>query len=149
MQAPWTSDWLWSLPLIVFTMILHVLALGFVFRLIVEAHTRSESSRRAAPMRASVLVMVFILAAIILHAFEAGCWGWAFLLLGGLPDPRDAMLYSLNAMTTFGHVSFELAGPWRLMGAMEALNGILLFGLSTAFMFALLVRLNLAGERRK
>jgi hypothetical protein len=149
MQLEWTSDWLWSLPLIVFTMILHVLALGFVFRLVVEAHTRGEAAGRAAPMRASVLVMVFILAAIILHAIEAGCWGLAYLLLGGLPDARHAMLYSLNAMTTFGHVTFELAEPWKLMGALEALNGILLFGLSTAFMFALLVRLNLAGERRK
>jgi hypothetical protein len=59
------------------------------------------------------------------------------------------MLYSLNAMTTFGHIAFDLANPWRLLGALEALNGILLFGLSTAFMFALLVRLNFADDRRR
>ena len=50
---------------------------------------------------------------------------------------------------TFGHVTFDLANQWKLMGALEALNGILLFGLSTAFMFALLVRLNFADEHRQ
>jgi hypothetical protein len=84
--------------------------------------------------------MAFILSAITLHALEAACWGITFRLLGALPDARLAMLYSLNAMTTFGHVAFDLANQWKLMGALKALNGILLFGLSTAFMFALLVR---------
>ena len=58
------------------------------------------------------------------------------------------MLYSLNAMTTFGHVTFELAERWKLMGALEALNGILLCGLTTAFMFAPLVQLDFARDVR-
>ena len=48
-------------------------------------------------------------------------------------------------MTSFGHTNFDLAGHWRLMGALEALNGILLFGLTTAFMFRLLGHLSFAG----
>jgi hypothetical protein len=149
MQAEWTSDWIWSLPLILFTMILHVLVLGLVFRLIVGAHDRATAKGHGTVIPASIFVMAFILSAIVLHALEVACWGWTFLLLGALPDVRDAMLYSLNAMTTFGHIAFDLANPWRLMGALEALNGILLFGLSTAFMFALLVRLNFADDRRR
>jgi hypothetical protein len=146
MQVEWTSDWIWSLALILFTMILHVLVLARVFRLVVGAYDTAKASARGAPIRASILVMAFILSAIILHTLEAACWGITFRLLGALPDARLAMLYSLNAMTTFGHVTFDLANQWKLMGALEALNGILLFGLSTAFMFALLVRLNFAGE---
>jgi hypothetical protein len=46
METDWTSDWLWSLPLIAFTMIPHVLVPGFVFRLVVEAHDRAEPSSR-------------------------------------------------------------------------------------------------------
>ena len=45
------------------------------------------------------------------------------------------MLYSLNAFTSFGHTDLTLAPHWRLMGALEALNGMLLFGLTTAFLY--------------
>jgi hypothetical protein len=48
------------------------------------------------------------------------------------------MLYSLSAMTTYGHSSLLLEDKWRLMGATEALNGWLLFGLSTAFLFSMI-----------
>jgi hypothetical protein len=50
------------------------------------------------------------------------------------------MLYSLNAMTTYGHVEIFLAQHRRLMGALEALNGMMLFGLTTAFLFGVLQR---------
>jgi len=55
-----------------------------------------------------------------------------------VPDAKSAMLYSLNAMTTYGHESVSLAPHWQLMGALEALNGMLLFGLTTAFLFAMI-----------
>jgi hypothetical protein len=49
-----------------------------------------------------------------------------------MPDYRSAMLYSLNAMTSYGHTNLSLEDRWQLMGALEALNGSLLFGLSIA-----------------
>ena len=48
------------------------------------------------------------------------------------------MLYSMSAMTTYGHANIYLEEHWRLMGAMEALNGMILFGLTTAFLFGVL-----------
>ncbi len=48
------------------------------------------------------------------------------------------MLYSLSAMTTYGHVPVYLKDRWQLMGAIETLNGMLLFGLTTAFLFAMI-----------
>ncbi len=50
------------------------------------------------------------------------------------------MLYSLNAMTTYGHSDLELTARWQLMGALDALNGMLLFGLTTAFLYGVLQR---------
>ncbi len=43
-------------------------------------------------------------------------------------------------MTTYGHSEIFLAGHWRLMGALEALNGLILFGLTTAFMYGMIQR---------
>ncbi len=67
-------------------------------------------------------------------------WAVAYVALGARPDFASAMLYSLSAMTTFGHANIFLAEHWQLMGALEALNGMMLFGLTTAFLFAVLER---------
>jgi hypothetical protein len=48
------------------------------------------------------------------------------------------MLYSLSAMTSYGHANLFLEEQWQLMGALEPLNGMLLFGLTTAFLFAMI-----------
>jgi hypothetical protein len=58
--------------------------------------------------------------------------------VGALPNNRTAMLYSLSAMTTYGHANLFLQDHWQMMGALEALNGMLLFGLTTAFMFGMM-----------
>jgi hypothetical protein len=62
---------------------------------------------------------------------------WA---LGAVPDGKSALLYSLNAITTYGHAGVALEPRWQLMGALEALNGMLLFGLTTAFLYGILQR---------
>jgi hypothetical protein len=73
-----------------------------------------------------------------LHGVEAIFWANAFRLLGALPDFKSALLYSLNAITSFGHTTLTLEPKWQLMGALEALNGWLLFGLTTAFLFSII-----------
>ena len=85
----------------------------------------------------------------LLHGIESGIWAAAYRLLGALPDHRSAMLYSLNAMTTYGHANLYLKDHWQLMGALEALNGMLLFGLTTAFLFAVIQRVWPLGSRER
>jgi hypothetical protein len=80
------------------------------------------------------------LLATVLHAIEASIWATAYRMLGALPDGREALLFSLNAITSYGHTDLNLAMHWRLMGALEALNGLLLFGLTTAFLYGHLQR---------
>jgi hypothetical protein len=48
------------------------------------------------------------------------------------------MLYSLGAMTTYGHANVSLAPHWQMMGTLEALNGWILFGLTAAFLFTVM-----------
>ena len=61
--------------------------------------------------------------------------------------PKSAMLYSLSAMTSYGHANLFLEEQWQLMGALEALNGMLLFGLTTAFLFATIQKVWPLGSR--
>ena len=71
-------------------------------------------------------------------AFEGAVWAAAYRVVGTLPDNRSAMLYSLSAITGYGHAQTFLDPHWQMMGALEALNGIILFGLTTALMFGMI-----------
>lgn len=90
---------------------------------------------------------VTVLLTTVLHAVEATLWALAYLGLGALPDARAAMLYSLSALTSYGHASIFLTHRWQLMGAVESLNGMLLFGLTTAFLFSMIQRVWPLGRR--
>jgi hypothetical protein len=68
--------------------------------------------------------------------YQEVAWAVLYLWLGALPAWAPAMLYSLEAITSFGHAQIYLADRWQLLGAIEAVNGLILFGLTTAFLFA-------------
>jgi hypothetical protein len=136
-MMPWVADWAWSLPLILLTVVIHVFGLGLINERVVQALSRSMDRRRLVPLFALVMGAAILLMT-ALHAIEGGAWAAAYLFLGAVPDAKSAMLYSLNAMTTYGHESVSLAPQWQMMGALEALNGMLLFGLTTAFLFAMI-----------
>ena len=137
--APWSADWVWGLALIVFTVVLHAYGLG----LLNKGVTASLSSREG--LRHHLSISTFMIGATsllvtLLHAFEAYVWATAFRLLGALADTKTAMLFSLNALTSYGHEGLRLAPRWEMLGAVEALNGLILFGLTTAFLFTVLHR---------
>jgi hypothetical protein len=136
-DIPWDANWAWSLPLIALSVIFHVIGLGFINAGVVRALDRRKDSRHFL-IAFSLVMGATTLAATMLHTMEAAIWAIAYRALGALPDSKSAMLYSLEAMTTFGHANIFLAQHWRLMGALEALNGMLLFGLTTAFLYGMI-----------
>ena len=140
LQLNWSSDWGWGIPLIVFTVTIHVVGFALISR---ETLNASSRTIRRHPVTVFVVVVgLTTLLATTLHGIEAFIWAMAYRYLGALPDNRSAMLYSLNAMTSFGHIDLHLADHWHLLGAIEALNGWLLFGLSTAFLFTVIERVS-------
>jgi hypothetical protein len=145
--ANWRSDWAWGLPLIVLTVTIHVLGLGTIGLKAVGVSSRMFERRHPMIVFVSVVGAVTLLAT-CLHATEAGIWAAAYRLLGALSDNRSAMLYSLNAITSYGHAELMLKDHWQLMGALEALNGWLLFGLSTAFLFGTIEKVWSLGSQR-
>jgi hypothetical protein len=135
----WDGNWAWALPLIVVNIILHVAGLGVINTRVVRLLEPMRQRRSFFVVFVCVMGVVALLAT-VLHAIEASIWAGAYRLLGALPDGRAALLFSLNAITSYGHTDLNLAAHWRLMGALEALNGLLLFGLTTAFLYGHLQR---------
>jgi hypothetical protein len=88
--------------------------------------------------------MSFVLAAILLalagHLAEIGLWASALDISGAAPDIGAAIYSSAGSYTTSGS-DVVLPPQWKLLGPLEAVDGMLLFGVSTAFIFAVVNRL--------
>ena len=141
----WRADWAWGLPLIVLTVVIHVLTLGLINQRGVRVFSRNAERRH--PLLVFVAVMgTTTVCATTLHAFEASIWAASYRVLGALPDFKSAMLYSINAITSYGHENLLLQSDWQLLGAIEALNGCLLFGLTTAFLFGMIQKVWLLSK---
>lgn len=139
-QAEWGGNWAWGVPLIVLTVLIHVLTLGIINHGGVR-RLSSASERRHPKLLFAEVMGITTLLATVLHAVEAGIWAFSYRFVGALPNFKSAMLYSLNAITTYGHENLTLEPRWQLMGAIEALNGCLLFGLTTAFLFGMIQKI--------
>lgn len=135
----WDGNWAWSLPLVTFTVIFHAAGLGLISRGVRDVVTRYGGRIRINILFPLVMGGTTLLAT-LLHAIEAGMWAALFWMVGAVPTGKSALLYSLNALTTYGHTDLHLAPHWALMGAIEALNGLLLFGLTTAFLYGVIRR---------
>lgn len=133
----WVIDWVLSLPLILLTVIVHVFGLAFINDAAIIL-LKDISVRRRFMYRFAVVMTIAVLLMIVLHAFEAIAWGLAYKMLGLFTSYRSAMLYSLGAMTGYGSGNLSLPSHWAMMGVLQSLAGLLLFGLTTAFMFAMI-----------
>jgi hypothetical protein len=128
--------------------VIHVCGLALISERVVGVLGESVDRRSVMPKFAVVMGSTALLTT-LLHGIEAAIWAGAFRFLGALPDDRSAMLYSLSAMTTYGHANLFLKAQWQLMGALEALDGMLSFGLTTAFLFAIIQRVWPLGSKER
>ena len=145
-EPAWTQNWLWGLPLIAVTLSLHAIGTIAIAAPLIRTSNwlaaRPHHRRPAAGRLLGAAVIGFVgWALAVLHGLEATLWALAYVWLGAFDSLESAMLYSLDSLTTRGESGLELHRQWRLLGALEAVNGVLAFGLSTAFLFLVTLRI--------
>lgn len=87
------------------------------------------------------IMMVVTLITGVMHLVEICLWAMVYLLCGQIVTLEVAFYFSAVNYTALGYGDLVLAEPWRLLGPLQAINGLLLIGLSTAGMFVVLNRL--------
>lgn len=136
------ASWAVGLSLIVLTIGIHttavvVVAFGVRKRITLRVNAHASDPRWAIPsVIGHIGASAVILAA--LHGLESLLWAIAFHALGALGSFTDAAVYSLATMTTLDIPALAVPSRFRLLSALEAINGVLLFGISTAFIFAVI-----------
>jgi hypothetical protein len=84
------------------------------------------------------VVVVAMLATLAAHLVEIALWAEVFVLCGEFPYFGTAYYHSAVNYTTLGYGDLVMTPHWRFLGPLEAANGMLLFGVSTAMVFALI-----------
>jgi hypothetical protein len=148
------ASWSLGLSLIVLTVAIHttavvLMAFGLETRIRVRLDRHKPDRLRAIPtVIGHIGAVALILAA--LHGLEGVLWASAYWWLGALDSFTDASIYALATMTTFEIPGLTLPARFQMISALEAVNGVLLFGISTAFLFAVMqVHWQLLSHRRE
>lgn len=135
------DNWICGLSLVALTLAIHATGVTFMVSVLRGIRLRLESRSLHLPRVFAIVIgaitsMGLLLAA--LHGIEAAFWAAAYLWLGALGSPEAAILYSVDAMATRGASGVTLEPHWQMLGALEAANGMLLFGISTGFIFSVM-----------
>jgi|SRR5687768_10555734 hypothetical protein len=85
---------------------------------------------------------------VLLHLIEIGAWAALYVWNDAMPDIQSAAYFSAVTYTTTGYGDLLLPREWQLVGAVEALTGILMCGWSTGFFVAVVSRVFQDAEER-
>ncbi|MGB3549643.1 MAG: ion channel [Candidatus Binatus sp.] len=85
------------------------------------------------------IVALAMFVALVAHLIEIAIWAVLFLLCGQFSDFGTAYYHSAINYTTLGYVT--MTPSWRMLAPLEAANGMLMFGVSTAIIFVVMQRL--------
>ena len=87
------------------------------------------------------IVAVVALIALAAHLFAVATWALVLTLLGEFSHLSAALYHSAMNYTTLGDSNTVMSPSWRMLASFEAANGMLMFGVSTAMLFAVIQRL--------
>ena len=135
------DNWTWGLSLIALTIAIHATGVTFMVSVLHSFRVRLGSRNLGLPHVIPIVIAAFTAMGLLLamlHGIEAAFWAAAYLWLGALDSPGAAILYSVDTMATRGASGLMLQPHWQMMSALEAADGMLLFGISTAFIFTVM-----------
>jgi hypothetical protein len=117
------------------TIAIHAIVMAgvlWVARIADERAKSRQSLRLVAVMIATVSVLMAA------HIAEVIVWSLAYRMVGAAPPDTNFIYFAFVNYTTLGYGDVTPTERWQLLGPMTAMNGVLLFGWSTAVIFAVL-----------
>lgn len=125
--------------MVIGTVLLHLSGLS-VLLAAMRLHARSFPSVGEKRSQALTLLVV-VLGLFALDAVEIWAYAALYLRLGAVADFEQALYFSTATYTTLGYGDLVLSKSWRILGAIEGANGLILLGWSTAFFVSVLTRI--------
>ena len=116
---------------------IHALVMTAVVKVSLAVSSRKPSGHSLALMSVMIATVSVLMAA---HACEVAVWALAYRIFEVIPENVGFMYFAFVNYSTLGYGDITPVKDWQLLGPLTAMNGILLFGWSTAVMFEVLRR---------
>jgi hypothetical protein len=124
--------------------VVHALVMTAVVRVVV----RAGANKTAHPALILILVMVATVSVLMAaHVIEVFVWALAYAVVDAAPRDTDLVYFAFVNYTTLGYGDVTPVPRWHLLGPMTAMNGVLMFGWSTAVIFDVLRRTAMSHPR--
>ena len=117
-------------------LLLHVAGLLLMAEWLLQR--REDLERNATRIRHAILMILLFSGIMLLHVVETSLWAVFYYTRALFMDFETALYFSLTSYTTIGYGDVLLPRRWRLLGAIEGISGVLLCGISTGFIFAVI-----------
>jgi voltage-gated potassium channel len=125
------------------TIVIHLLGLD-ALQMLVRLHLRKLA--RWLDLNRLVVPLGIVLGLFLLHGVEIWLYALVYHFAGVLGTLEQALYFSTSAYSTVGETGALLPASWRIIGVLESVNGMLLIGWSTAFLFQVLQHLTWEEE---
>jgi Ion channel len=122
---------------------IHAMVMAAVVR-VVHIADETATSRQFFRLIAVMIATVSVL--MVAHLAEVLVWSFAYAIASVAPAGTDLIYFAFVNYTTLGYGDVTPVEGWRLLGPMTAMNGVLLFGWSTAVIFEVLRRTLMASR---
>ena len=127
--------------MVAFTVLLHFGGLLRLSHLMSGAHARLKT--QAERLRQAIVILLAVFGIFALHTLEVWAYAVCFWRMHEIETFEAALYFSTVTFATLGYGDLVLSEKWRLFAAIESVNGVILVGWSTAFLFTVTSRLRL------
>lgn len=115
-------------------LIVHVVGIMVMAEWLLER--RDYFERNATKRHFAVLIIILFSGVVFLHLVQTALWALFYYVQGLFNDFETALYFSMVSFATIGYGDVLLPSKWRLLGVIEGFAGVILVGISTAFIFA-------------
>jgi voltage-gated potassium channel len=127
---------LFALSIVAVCVVIHTAGLVLFAEFLIHRFPKLE---RVATMKRQVVALIFVFAVVMaLHLIETSLWATFYYARGLFEDFETSLYFSLVTYGTMGFGDVVLPQRWRLLSGIEGISGVLLCGLSGAFIFAVI-----------
>lgn len=124
---------IYGFVLIAMTVVFQALAFDFIIKK--TWWLEQTALRKVRDLWKAMILAIVVLAVSVTLIVEIWIWALFYLLIGAIKSLEEALYFSTSTFTTVGYGDLVLTENWRLLSSIEAMDGFLLFGWSTAFIF--------------
>ena len=115
------------------TMLVCLLLQAILFVRVIRYYHRKASLLDNPSFWSSMLVIKGVMLLLVIgNLLQIAIWAWLFLLLGEFQEFKEAFYHSAVNFATLGYGDFVMSARHKLLGPLEAVNGVLMIGVSTA-----------------